>query len=490
MPFAQLRRTLLPVLATGLAVLSRGVATTDESAAHPLSARPTEPSPPNAQVRTTSSDWLALLPDGEEKRRFILDCTGCHQFDERVALTQGRARNAAEWEVAITKMLGFAGATTGFPVISASRDAATTALWLTQSLAGKTPSVPQERDAGASPPNATTLTEFPLPVTNDLPHDVAVNRDGRVVVTGMFTHQMYVLNPATRYVERVAIPVAGANPRAIEIDSEGDWWVVLGAPNRLARYSPTAARWRTYNVGVYPHSVALDATGDAWFNGHFTRDPEHVGRVSRAKGTVTVYRLPPHPELATTAGGPIPYEIRVAPDGRVWTSELQGNRLIGFDPVTGAADIVAMPERFSGPRRFDIDRAGILWIPAYATNELVRYDPGSRKFDRYPLPRRDEVPYVARVDDELDIVWVGTSASDAVHAFTRATKQWRTYPLPTRGSLVRHMAIDPKTHDLWAAPGAAPGGDPARVIRISPTRASRDRSQRDEAADRRWRGPA
>src|SRR5688500_4383966 len=33
----------------------------------------------------TSAEVLNLLPDGEEKRRFILDCTGCHQLDERVA---------------------------------------------------------------------------------------------------------------------------------------------------------------------------------------------------------------------------------------------------------------------------------------------------------------------------------------------------------------------------------------------------------------------
>ena len=32
-----------------------------------------------------SSAWLSQLPDGETKRKFILDCTGCHQFDEKIA---------------------------------------------------------------------------------------------------------------------------------------------------------------------------------------------------------------------------------------------------------------------------------------------------------------------------------------------------------------------------------------------------------------------
>jgi len=39
-----------------------------------------------------SSGWLARLPDGETKRKFLLDCTGCHQFDERIARPGGTPR--------------------------------------------------------------------------------------------------------------------------------------------------------------------------------------------------------------------------------------------------------------------------------------------------------------------------------------------------------------------------------------------------------------
>ena len=42
-----------------------------------------------------SSAWLTLLPDGETKRKFILDCTGCHQFNESRALQNGAPRSAS-----------------------------------------------------------------------------------------------------------------------------------------------------------------------------------------------------------------------------------------------------------------------------------------------------------------------------------------------------------------------------------------------------------
>ena len=44
---------------------------------------------PRSEDPPRSSAWLSLLPDGEAKRKFILDCTGCHQFDEKIARPQG-----------------------------------------------------------------------------------------------------------------------------------------------------------------------------------------------------------------------------------------------------------------------------------------------------------------------------------------------------------------------------------------------------------------
>src|SRR5688572_33286473 len=78
----------------------------------------------------SASQLLRLLPDGEEKRRFILDCTGCHAFDARIAAPAGRARTAIQWDSSTHRMLSYAGARTSFPVISAAREPASTSQWL------------------------------------------------------------------------------------------------------------------------------------------------------------------------------------------------------------------------------------------------------------------------------------------------------------------------------------------------------------------------
>lgn len=112
-----------------------------------------------------------------------------------------------------------------------------------------------------------------------------------------------------------------------------------------------------------------------------------------------------------------------------------------------------------------MDRAGVLWIPTYAANSLVRFDPASSRMEEIPLPRRDAVPYIARAAGAS--VWVGTNASDEVYRYDSAVKRWEVYPLPTRGAVIRHMVVDPRDGALWLAYGASPGID-ARVARLLP----------------------
>ena len=419
-------------------------------------ARPVRaPDPPSAAL-------LALLPDGEEKRRFVLDCTGCHVFDERLVLPGGQPRSAADWASAVRRMLEFAGPESGFPVIAAGRDPESTAAFLTAALyAGDT-----LRSVPSRPlPAAGTITEYDLPEARDLPHDLALLEDGRVLITGMFTHRMYLLDPEDRAIETIPIPVRNANPRAVELDAEGDWWVVLGGPHQLAEYDVRAQRWHTHDVGVYPHSLAVGKDGRVWYNGHFTRAPQVLGAVDPAAGDVSVLEVPAHPEAGRGAG-PIPYELRAAPDGSIWGSELVGNRIYRYEPDSRSFTTYDMPVAHSGPRRLDVAPDGSVWIPEFAAGALVRLDPAAGTFERFPLPVPDAAPYVARLDPRSGDVWVGTGAADAVFRFRPATGTFDAYPLPTRGALVRHLVVAP-AGDVWLAYGASPGG-PARIARLRP----------------------
>jgi virginiamycin B lyase len=243
--------------------------------------------------------------------------------------------------------------------------------------------------------------------------------------------------------------------------------VVLGSPKKLAMMTADS-QWRSFDVDVYPHSLALSGAGKVWFNGHFTHSPELIGSVDAASGKIETHEVPTHPTLGQGPGGPIPYEIRVGPDGRVWGSELLGNRIFAFTPATGKFEVFPLPLPHSGPRRLDVDARGIVWIPAFAANLLLRFDPKTRKFTEIALPFRDAVPYIIRADPRSGVLWVGTSAADALLRYDPASDQFESYSLPNRGAMIRHLAIDSRSGAVWAAYGASPG-IPARIARVQPT---------------------
>lgn len=417
-----------------------------------------------------SAAFLSLLPDGDHKRSFLIDCTGCHQFDERIAFPQGGTRDAAAWSESITMMVNLFGPGTGFPIISNARSGSVDGEWLARNF-GDSERIRRpvlERSVTARAGDAV-LTEYDVPVPADLPHDLAVTRDGRVIITGMFTHQMYVLDPAAGSFSTEPIPVENANPRAVDILENGDWVVLLGQPQSIGIRRNATAAWERHAIGMYPHSIGVDGDGKIWFNGHFSYDPEYLASLDPSNGVVERYEVPTASGNAGLGESTIPYGLRVDGAGVIWATQLRGNHLIRFDPGTGALDQFEMPRTNSGPRRPDVGPDGMLWIPEYGANAIARFDPETREFTEWEFPVADALPYVIRIDQDRGTIWIGTSAGDAVGSFDPATEQFTIYQLPTRGALIRHMDVDDATGDLWAAYGASPG-IPGKILRIQPTR--------------------
>jgi len=417
----------------------------------------------DAWASAPSSRLLGLLPDGETKRRFILDCTGCHQLDRQTAAAPSGngLKSQEEWRQRTAQMIAFSGAASQFPIMAPSRDADSTAAWLVRHLGSSLPATPPASPAPTT--GSARITEYALPAPADLPHDLIVGPDGRVVITGMMTHRMYVLDPATGDFAIEPIPVQAANPRAVEIAADGTWWVLLGFPRKVARRAPDGT-WTDWDIGMYPHSIGLARDGRVWFNGHFTKQPELLASLDPSTGTVTRHEVPT--PIMPDGGSTIPYELRVGPDGAVWVTQLAGGRLVRFRPGAGEFGLYPLPAPFSGPRRMDVDAAGRVWIPEYARNRLARFDPATERFDEWELPVPDALPYVARLDEARGALWIGTGAADALIRFDLPTERFTVYPLPTAGALVRHLDVDRRTGAVWLAYGASPSRGPAKVARV------------------------
>jgi virginiamycin B lyase len=418
-------------------------------------------------ARTAPSHaYLGLFPDGEEKRRFIVDCMGCHSLNRTVMWSkEGAFFDEAGWKAGVDKMLSFAGHKTMFPILPPDRKseptAAFVAKYLTEAKVGEAAAAVQVSAPGV----AYTITEYDMPDARDFAHDLRLDGTGGILVTGMFSGMMYRLEPATGEFTTVQIPIGMANPRALDVDAEGDWWVLCGFPKTVARYTPSGDEWKTYNVGMYGHSIMVDAQRRVWFNGHFTNNPIRMGYVDAAEDSVHTMVVPPI-DTPEEQGGPIPYGLRVGSDGTIWSTELAGNRLIRHTPSTGETAAYPLPSPHSGPRRLDVATDGGVWIPEFSDGKVAHFDPETEQFTEYEFPTPNSLPYCARIDHTRGLVWVSQCGSNSIARVSMETKQIDEFPLPVEIAFIRHLDVDQKTGDVWATYSHSPNQHP-RVVRLS-----------------------
>jgi len=140
----------------------------------------------------------------------------------------------------------------------------------------------------------------------------------------------------------------------------------------------------------------------------------------------------------------MPYGIDVNPlNGDIWYAKLDAHKLGKIDPKTLSVTEIDTP--LKGPRRPRFDAQGILWIPAYEENALLRFDPKTGEFKDYPLPTLDdgqrETPYALNIHPGTGDVWMTSNASDRLFRFQPELEKFSAYPSPTRVTFLRDLVF-------------------------------------------------
>jgi streptogramin lyase len=183
---------------------------------------------------------------------------------------------------------------------------------------------------------------------------------------------------------------------------------------------------------------------------------------------------------------PVPYGIDIAPDGGVWFSQLNEDRIGRIEPETLAVELFETP--FPAPRRLRFDRSGRLWVPSFSAAKLAAFDPKTARYREWALPITPllgEVPYALAVHPVTQDVWVCGTNSDTLIRFEPGPERFTVYPLPTRVTYTREIDFDAAGR-VWTSNSNAPswqieGGQP-RVLRLDPEPAPRAAALRAEPA--------
>ncbi|MFT4560267.1 MAG: virginiamycin B lyase, partial [Gammaproteobacteria bacterium] len=310
------------------------------------------------------------------------------------------------------------------------------------------------------------ITEYPVPKTPSLPHDLAIGPDGRVWVTAFYNDVIWALDPASGETTPYPVnekPEVMGQVRALSFDSDGMLWVLLGGTQSVVRLNPKDGAIETFAVGMYPHSIEVDSTGKLWFNDYISNQ-ERIGSIDPVNGKLELFDMP-SAGLTKEQGLPLLYGLQIDRDDIVWGTMLAANKIFRFNSKDKSAQLFDMPSPNSGPRRPGIAPDGSIWIPEFNTGTVTRFDPLSETFERHEFGLSSLGLYDVAVDQQSGHVWAAASLGSAMLRLDPKTGEQDVFPFPTEPGYPRHIAIDPNNGDVWTTLSSMPDAEP-KIVRI------------------------
>ena len=399
----------------------------------------------NVQAKVSGAQVLSAIPDTLEKRKLVQNCVMCHAVG--VSGTQYAGHRSPDfWRGAIQRMQMQHDA-----ILTPDFDRSKQALLLAKYVpADDTIDLP----VGLPPMSNVQIYEFDAPHENWYPHDIGLDSKSRIWVADYWNDFLEMLDPKTEQWKFYPIPVKKAGAHSIIQGPDGKMWLVLNIGNHIASFDPRTEQFKLYpvpgpgkrEIGPRPHTEVFDSKGRLWFTeiGNNT-----VTRFDPGTGQFTKYPLFEEPKLFRDSFWLWPYGIALDAQDNIYYAKLGGNRIGQIDAASGKVKEWDMPEPYSGPRRLDTDSKGNVWIPAFTTGKLFRFDPHTETFQDFLIPTPNSTPYALYVDKKKDQVWICEASANKIGLFDIASQKWSEVLLPSQFGYTRKIDQDPNTGMLW-----------------------------------------
>jgi len=483
-----------------------------------------------------ASAHVTVLPwkDADDRAPFIAQCNYCHQVGN--LLTRGK-REQESWAQSIEKMEGYMAIVTDEQVERFSEV-------LAEGFDGEPIDVVQTHDASPELAHAK-IEEWLVGDGMSFIHDADVGEDEKLYGVDEGHDVVWVLDREANTVEKYPLPesdlpvgglLSGAalpigiftgkhGPHSMAQAKDGRFWITNALSATLMSFDPESEAFEVYEIGegaLYPHTVRIDRDGIVWFT---IAVSNQVGRFDPKTETFTVLQLPhngfwrwvtdvffptllkysartprgnkhidlsPHKMLSGIEYQDLfnlPYGLDINPkDGGVWYAKLWANVIGHIDPQT--LKITEYETPLKGPRRPRFDADGVLWIPSFDENALLRFDPATGEFKTYALPTLSpdeyETPYALNVHPKTGDVWMTSNMSDRILRFIPKEKRFISYPSPTRVTWLRDLVFT-KDGRVCSSSSNLPAyaiedGVPSFIC-IDPEGADKDRAIADQTAE-------
>jgi virginiamycin B lyase len=288
------------------------------------------------------------------------------------------------------------------------------------------------------------VREWTVPVENSLPHDPAVDPQGNIWLTLQRANQVARLNPETGEWKIFHAPTPNSGPHGLVADADGNIWFTENSAGKIGRVDARTGQVTEYAAPTAqdPHTPIFGPDGALWFT---AQSSNLVVRMDTKTGTMREFRVP--------TPNARPYGIVVGPGGALWFCEFGVNKLARLDPKTGSITEYEAPLADTRPRRLAVvDNA--IYYTDFRTGRLGRLDLARMSFRDWPSPSGPASHPYGIAADASGQLWYNEFSANQLVRFNPQTQTFHRFPLPSARSEVRHMVRDARGRIWMALSGA------------------------------------
>ena len=254
----------------------------------------------------------------------------------------------------------------------------------------------------------------------------------------MAQHPAAALTTLPRYIVEYDVPTPNSAPLALTVDRNGIVWFTESNASKLGRFDPGTDTFTEYKVpGVGDMwGITVDQTGAVWVTQYSLKGSVSPGGAIEAGGNGRLIRFNPNDENFTIVTiptpGSFPFRIIADAEGRLWFTELLGDRIGSYDPSSDKLQEYAVPTQFAGPADLTFDSHGTLWFTEAYNESVASFDLQTKQFTEYHFSSIDPTQYVGSpVGIEVTpdgIVWVADHGGNWIVEFNSTSQQIIRYP--------------------------------------------------------------
>jgi virginiamycin B lyase len=360
------------------------------------------------------------FPDGAGKSDVVAICGGCHDINRLKA-----GYTAEGWHTVMRMMQNF-----GAPLPQDHLAA------ITDYLIKSFPEPARPAAKLIEGPVDATIREWPVATPGARPHDPLAARDGSIWYTGQLANVLGRLDPKTGQIKEYPLkPQTG--PHGLKEDKDGNIWFTGNFTSVIGKLDPNTGKVTEFPMpdpaAKDPHSLVFDHAGILWFT---AQQGNRVGRLDPQSGEIKLL-MPP-----TT--GARPYGIQVDSKGVIYFAEFGAPKIAAIDPKTLAIHELPVPDPAARPRRLAVGPDDTIWYSDFARGYIGHLDPATGQVKEWLSPSGPNSQPYGMVFTK-GAVWYSESAAkpNTIVRFDPGTEKFQTWAIPGGGDIVRNMDVTP-----------------------------------------------